>query len=1511
MLTSEYSVRRNGKPFMDYSNTIDEKLFAYREPQKALDFLLQTALRQTNADYGTLRLLNKRTNKLELRAFASSEQILQPFNAKPDMDLDASTVIAWVATRKKSKRINDLQRWRRSKPYSPLPLRNLETLRSELAVPILSYDEKAVVGVLNVESRERGAFSQTDQRKLEGLAKRSLLAIQQARLLEAFQTIGQNTLRMDREALLTETTDTLIDLMLVPYCSVWLANPVTKKLRLEKTVGYKRSEVTEELSALSLENSFIGQVFKTFKPAHTPNVLKDPLFIHKDLARIEGWVSAIAVPILAENGATNDVLGAIFLCSDERRQFSEYDTNLALSFSNQVAIALKQGELLREKQRQLDFKASIQKINDALVRATDLKTMLSLIVDEAAHLLQADSSLLYLKDEALAQTVVKAATTSMRQSEGVRVPLEGSVSGWVAQHNEPLICLANDSRIGGRILKPNLLEDVAAAPLSENGVVIGSLLVTHEKGNGRFAQSDLEQLSAFATQATTAINRMQLYERTERHAERNRVLNEILGQSLSPTVQTDDLIEFATKLISEVLDYKVDVGLLMGKAIILRATAYRGELIQHDICAKTTFKLGEGIIGAVAASEKPYAVPDVTQEAQYHRCFSKTYSELAIPFFSKGELFGVLNLESTQLGAFTSEDIDAFETVASGIALALENAQRRRELTILHDISRFMNRTQDLGTILQHIAKATKATACSFFVAAPDQSYLTLVEHFNLPDAVVQRAGMLPKGTSISGRVLQTGAPIFLPDIVNAAETDGMVQADDGLRSIASLPVKTEKGVILGVMAILTAVKRPFTAHDKKILEAIANNLAIMLEKTEVENNYKRLFDNARDAIVILDCDGTIQKVNRQTEKLTGFSRQQLVGKRVTQLTANQAATMIAHKRIRKLSQGSQLSIEEIEMRTQLGRPIYIESNPTPIINEFDQVVAIQSIWRDITARKIAEAELRQKYDQLSGLLDLSRLAFSQMPAAQLKHEATNLARGLLHSDMCSIHNLAQSADSSQVLERSGFAEPMVTARYETPIHETVRQVFATGQPMMRNNLRWVRGKGDAIPSGIRHLLAVPLESRDKLIGVLCVVRYLDKEQPGFTSEEQDYLENFANTLTLALEYSRLDELQRKQITATKVLEQMGLVSSFLGHKLGGFLGAMGFTTRELRHQMPAASPAALQLMSSLEEMSQTATYIVHQIRRMEKPLHAVRQYVSLQSTLEMAISAATVPENIELIWGERTFPPVSGNQDLFVEVFEGIIRNAVEMMPEGGRLVLRSRSSPTNDSVLLEFEDSGDGVKPELIERIFEPFFSTKKVGRGLGIGLWLTRLYLQSVGGDIRIDPACTKGARFVVQLPISRDKRRPFDMIELTANSDNKEAVPNVYRQRWLKFVGHVKHVLLVEDDPIFQEIYANALRERGIDCDVCETRQAAETAIATRNYDVYMIDGRLVDHDSKNQEGIAIVQQILERCDEVPILFLSSWEELLQKARRHFREKHHVLIVDKSASGSVKATFDCLA
>ena len=301
---------------------------------ETLEEILHITLQMTGARYGSFRLLDKARGQLILASIAGAG----PGESRGPLSIGESSVMGWAAVHKAPARIADLRKPPWSRIYRPLTAG--QEMRSELVVPLLGAGG-ALEGVLNVESPAVGAFSQDDQRLLEALATQAVIAIQEIKLLDAMQDIASNLLTLSRQGLFELIIRRACDLISVPIAAIWTLAPGDPDTMVLQWAGggHRRGDT------LPVADSMTGRAVLRGKPVTSPDVRADPRFLYRDLARAQGWVSALIVPLLARDGAA---FGAFSLYTTEPRLFSDWDKRLLICLAAHAAIAIQDAERLAE-----------------------------------------------------------------------------------------------------------------------------------------------------------------------------------------------------------------------------------------------------------------------------------------------------------------------------------------------------------------------------------------------------------------------------------------------------------------------------------------------------------------------------------------------------------------------------------------------------------------------------------------------------------------------------------------------------------------------------------------------------------------------------------------------------------------------------------------------------------------------------------------------------------------------------------------------------------------------------------------------------------------------------------------------------------------------------------------------------------------------------------------------------------------------------------------------------------
>ncbi len=424
----------------------------------------------------------------------------------------------------------------------------------------------------------------------------------------------------------------------------------------------------------------------------------------------------------------------------------------------------------------------------------------------------------------------------------------------------------------------------------------------------------------------------------------------------------------------------------------------------------------------------------------------------------------------------------------------------------------------------------------------------------------------------------------------------------------------------------------------------------------------------------------------------------------------------------------------------------------------------------------IENARLYGEAKRADELAALNRIATAMVSTLELDQVLTLAMQGINET-------LRVEAGSLLLLdEAEGHLIPRMTFCGEKSVRGEVAlsldqgvagQVVRTGKPLL---LPDARQKG-RLPSttaqlhGLeaRSVLCVPLILREKTIGAIEVI---NKWGGRFTEDDLTLLNSIAASVAIAIENARLyaevkdfaDELARSQaqLIQSEKLAATGKLAASIAHELNNPLQAVQSCIYLVADRIAPDDPNRRYLDIAREELDRMAR-IVGRMVDFYRPSNEGRIPTDVNALLEDVIALVRKrlqQEDIELdVELAPDLPLIIATGDHLKQVFLNIIINAFEAMPDGGRLEMATRYVSEHDAhtktsadagfVEIEFTDTGVGIPEEHINNIFDPFYTTKS--KGMGLGLSISYGIVERHGGQIQVESKVGEGTTFVVRLPV----------------------------------------------------------------------------------------------------------------------------------------------------------------
>ncbi|MDY7039910.1 MAG: GAF domain-containing protein [Chloroflexota bacterium] len=420
-------------------------------------------------------------------------------------------------------------------------------------------------------------------------------------------------------------------------------------------------------------------------------------------------------------------------------------------------------------------------------------------------------------------------------------------------------------------------------------------------------------------------------------------------------------------------------------------------------------------------------------------------------------------------------------------------------------------------------------------------------------------------------------------------------------------------------------------------------------------------------------------------------------------------------------------------------------------------------------------ARLDAQAGRAGELAALNALAAALSSSLDLEHILTLAVEGISHtlgakvSLLMLAHGSEGQIDARWVVQRSvPFTDPPPALEK----CEAIRRVLSTGKALhLTNNpddepLRNELSRVLSVPC--RTALLVPLVVRERVLGAAAVAERLDEAQ--FQEDDLALLGSIAASVAMAVENAHLyaevkgvaEELEasQEQLVQSEKLAAMGKLAASVAHEINNPLQAVQSCIYLVAENAEPSDPNTRYLEIARQELNRIAS-IVQRMLDFYRPGDEGRRPTAVEALLDDVLTLMRKQLEQGHVQVQTAYDPdlprVMAIADHLKQVFLNIILNALEAMPNGGTLQVRTGTEQVNDGqrmVIISFQDTGVGIPESDVDQIFEPFYSTRPDGTGLGLSISYD--IVARHGGRIEVESQVGQGSTFTVILPSKSDTR-----------------------------------------------------------------------------------------------------------------------------------------------------------
>jgi PAS domain S-box-containing protein len=597
------------------------------------------------------------------------------------------------------------------------------------------------------------------------------------------------------------------------------------------------------------------------------------------------------------------------------------------------------------------------------------------------------------------------------------------------------------------------------------------------------------------------------------------------------------------------------------------------------------------------------------------------------------------------------------------------------------------------------------------------------------------------------------------------------------------------------------------------------------------ERMLQMIFDTEPDCIKLIDEESRLLMMNRAgLDMLQVDSLEQLKGQFVCPLVAPEYQQAFRDL-TRRVFQGGTGSLE-FKMTGLQGRQVWLDTRAVPLRNEKEEVAALLGVTRDVTERKKAEDALRQSEARFRAMIESASIGIlvADVETRKFLYANPEICRLLGYSGQEFLSRTAMDIILTEELQESmeGFQ-----AHVEGKLKATERTFRRKDGSTVKMSINSVRMEFDGRPG---------------LVGF-------------FTDITEKLL------------------LEEERLKAQK-LESIGTLAGGIAHDFNNLLqGIFGYIS--MAKLTIDQREKSLAMLVQAEKALHQSVNLTSQLLTFSKGGKPVKKVIDLRTVIEDSVKFALSGSRVSyhLSFGDDLCT-VEADEGQIGQVVQNIILNAEQAMPLGGRIEIAARCVPpflasglhlTAPDGLAEIvvRDQGTGIPPEHLPRIFDPYFTTKEKGSGLGLATSYS--IVKNHDGMISVASELGKGSTFTIYLPATRD------VLGSAAASVSARCT-----------TGKKCRVLVMDDESVVRVVAGELLRELGHEAEFAEHGDAAIEKYRRAKADGRPFDIVILDLTIRGGKGGAeTLRELLEIDPGMKAIVSSGYsdDEVVATYRQH--------------------------
>ncbi|MEO6259366.1 MAG: PAS domain S-box protein [Thermoanaerobaculia bacterium] len=832
----------------------------------------------------------------------------------------------------------------------------------------------------------------------------------------------------------------------------------------------------------------------------------------------------------------------------------------------------------------------------------------------------------------------------------------------------------------------------------------------------------------------------------------------------------------------------------------------------------------------VTGLEDPVVFEDLRRETRFDPSplllAEGIISGISVPIHVRRGPWGLLSVYFRAPRSFTSNESQFLRGIAATLGQGIE--RRTAEEELLARASQ-QSAVASLGqSVLSSISETTLHLCCSLIRDTLGVDFAVLLRYLPAQQDFVLVAGSRPSipdgrpwDEAQAACTLSGNQTLTIADYAIEKRFDATTFVQAGVRSGLSVPVRSGLSRF-GVIEAGYLSLRQFSEADVQFVRAMANVLAEAMERelsTEAmmisEARYREVVEGASELIYTLSPDGRFTSLNRAFTAMTGWKVEDWLGRPFLELLPLDDQSR-GRERFDALLRDKLESFDDARLLGSDGQIIQVAAISFPRVVK-GEVHEVYGFARDVTEQRRAEKRRARASEELERILE-------------------STAEGIYAIDCQGMGTMVNRA----AIDMLGYQRELWIGR---DVHQLLHPTRPDGSPFPRL-LCSIHGANRELVSNLDEIFLRHDGSPMPIVATASEIR------------DRDRLEGYVVTFNDVSEYRRL----QTQVEQAKRMTSLGRLAATVAHEFNNVLMGISPFIDLLRRETttPRAVMALDQMSKSVGRGKGIADEILRFTRNATPVLEGFESRPFMETVANEAANVAGSGYRIEMDCPETT-TPLRGDANQLHQILMNLVINARDAMPAGGTISLGAEAClPDGDYpfgfvadpctfVHLTVRDNGPGMEDGVLQHIFEPLFTTKQHGTGLGLAVM--HQVVTSHGGQVFVESKVNEGTAFHIFIPAALPEDAPQPEQERTPAS----------RTRF-------HSVLLVEDDPAVSEGLSALLDLEGMSVEVAETGRAALASLDRGRPDLVVLDIGLPD-----MKGTEVYAVIAKNFPTLPVLF----------------------------------------